>query len=250
MIKLLVTDLDGCVSHPFNPPNWNAITQIKELNELSLTNPQIPALTICTGRPYPYAEAVAQWLNVRHYILFEAGSGVYHPKTNALKYSELITPEIQAYFDDLRQWAHNEIIPLFSDTLIELAKKLDVGVVSPDFSVIQQVYQKMLEKTADRQDIVEVHNTDVSVNAIYRNLNKGTGLEWLSQLTGISVNEMAYVGDGMNDAPALELAKFGFAPDNARPEAKDAADFVLKTDSTEAVLEAYEFCIDYNQKHS
>lgn len=250
MIQLIVTDLDGCISHPFQPPNWQAITEIKELNEQSEHNPLIPALTICTGRPYPYAEAVAQWLNVRHYVLFEAGTGVYHPKTNALLYSELITPEIQAYFDDLRVWAQNVLIPKYPNTLIEFAKKLDVGVVSPDFHVIMDVYQQMLEKTKDRPDLVEVHNTDVSVNAIYKNINKASGLKWLAELTGIGIHEMAYIGDGMNDAPALELAKLSFAPENARPEAKSAAKTVLSSDSTQAVLEAYKYCITYNRQQA
>src|SRR5690625_6436425 len=65
MIKLFVTDLDGCISYPYRTPNWEAIQEIRDLNIASRSIPEIPPLTICTGRPHPYAEAVAQWLDVR-----------------------------------------------------------------------------------------------------------------------------------------------------------------------------------------
>lgn len=248
MIKLFVTDLDGCISHPFIPPNWNAITKIKELNEASLTDHTIPALTICTGRPYPYAEAVAQWLNVRYEIIFESGAGMYHPKTNDLIWSDIITPSIQTYFDELRAWTVKEVIPNYPNTLQEFTKKSDVGLVSPNVSHIMEMYQILLEKTKKERDWVEVHNTDISVNVIYKHCNKGTGINWLGELNGIKVSEMGFIGDGMNDVAALVQAKIGFSPSNGRPEAKESANIVLKTDSTEAVLEAYEYCITQNRK--
>src|SRR5690625_6841963 len=74
MIKLFVTDLDGCISYPYRTPNWDAIQEIRDLNIASRSNPEIPPLTICTGRPHPYAEAVAQWLDVRLPFVFESRS--------------------------------------------------------------------------------------------------------------------------------------------------------------------------------
>lgn len=248
MIKLIISDIDGCISHPFNPPDWDAITQIKNKNETSATDDLIPALTLCTGRPYPYAEAVAQWLNIRFPIIFESGVGLYHPKTNTLKWSDIITEDVQSYFTELRNWTEKEILPRYPNNLIEYTKKIDVGLVSPNKSDIMEMYHAMLERTKDRPDLVEVHNTDVSVNVIYKYCHKGTSLDWLSKETGIAVAEMAYIGDGMNDAPALEKAPFSFAPSNARIEAKNAAKVILSSESTQAVLDAYLWCIDYNQK--
>src|SRR5690625_7499307 len=77
MIKLFVTDLDACISYPHRTPNWDAIQEIRDLCLANRSNPEIPPLTICTGSPHPYAEAVAQWLDVRLPFVFES-AGPYH----------------------------------------------------------------------------------------------------------------------------------------------------------------------------
>ncbi len=73
MIKLFITDLDGCIAHPFLSPDWEALSKLKELNRLSKEREEIPALTICSGRPFPYVEAIGQWLGVEAPMIFESG---------------------------------------------------------------------------------------------------------------------------------------------------------------------------------
>lgn len=58
---------------PFIPPKWEIITELKELNELSKTDETVPPLTICTGRPMPYAEAVYQWMGMYKPFCLKAG---------------------------------------------------------------------------------------------------------------------------------------------------------------------------------
>jgi hypothetical protein len=65
MIRLFVVDLDGCISFPFVTPDWEAINVIRDLNIASKHDPSIPPITICTGRPLPYAEAVAAYTTLR-----------------------------------------------------------------------------------------------------------------------------------------------------------------------------------------
>ena len=46
---------------------------------------------------------------------------------------------------------------------------------------------------------------------------------------GIAIDETCYVGDADRDAPTLRAAGVGFAPSDATPAAKAAADYVLAT---------------------
>jgi 3-deoxy-D-manno-octulosonate 8-phosphate phosphatase (KDO 8-P phosphatase) len=46
---------------------------------------------------------------------------------------------------------------------------------------------------------------------------------------GLKMNEVVYIGDDLIDVPLMKKAGWAVAPANARPEAKQAADYVTKT---------------------
>jgi HAD superfamily hydrolase (TIGR01484 family) len=61
-------------------------------------------------------------------------------------------------------------------------------------------------------------------------IDKGTGIEWLAQHYGITLDEIIAVGDWVNDIPMLERAGLSFAMAQAPPEVRKAADDVLDSD--------------------
>jgi hydroxymethylpyrimidine pyrophosphatase-like HAD family hydrolase len=245
MIKLFVTDLDGCISYPFKTPDWDAINKIRELNLKSRDSIIIPPLSICTGRPFPYAEAVAQWLDVKLPFVFES-AGLFmwdgHRIETALKNTEEELKPIRF----MRTWLRDDVIPNFNGAVIEFTKMMDAGIVCPDEEVIKEIHELVLEKVADHYPDLEVHATEVSVNILMPGNDKLQGMKLLGEATGISLNEMAYIGDSSGDVPALKQVKMPFAPINAHQTAKDHGE-VLQFETTLAVLDAYERIIEYNR---
>lgn len=57
---------------------------------------------------------------------------------------------------------------------------------------------------------------------------KGVALDEFSKSTGIPLGRIAYIGDDVNDLPALTIAGLGVAPANAQPPVKAAAALVLE----------------------
>ena len=57
-------------------------------------------------------------------------------------------------------------------------------------------------------------------------INKGTGLEWLAQKTGLDPAEMGGVGDSTADIDFLSLVQNSAAPANATAEVKAVVDYV------------------------
>jgi hydroxymethylpyrimidine pyrophosphatase-like HAD family hydrolase len=61
-------------------------------------------------------------------------------------------------------------------------------------------------------------------------IDKGTGIAWLAEHYGISLDEIVAVGDWMNDIPMLERAGLSFAMAQAPEDVRVAADAVLESD--------------------
>jgi HAD superfamily hydrolase (TIGR01484 family) len=238
MVKLFVADLDGCISNPFESPDWEAFTEIRSLNRESENQDQIPPLTICTGRPLPYVEAMGQMLDVRYPVIFESGGGLYDARTNRLTWSEFFNDQMREKIQQIKEWVQSEIIDQYDGTIPEFAKATDVGLINPNTDAIHEMYQKIHSFVHSNYDQFETHYTDVSINVIMKESNKGVALERLSRLTDIPLSQIAYIGDGTNDIPALQKAGFPFAPLNARDETKQYAE-IINNKATNAVVEVY-----------
>jgi hydroxymethylpyrimidine pyrophosphatase-like HAD family hydrolase len=246
MIKLFVTDLDGCISYPFKTPDWEAINLIRELNQLSREQDEIPALTICTGRPFPYAEAVAQWLDIRLPFIFES-AGLYHWEGNRIVTALKSTDGELEPVNRMREWLKNDVIPDYPGVIIEFTKMMDAGVVCMDETIIAEIHQRVLSKVDEIHPGMEVHATDISVNILMPGNDKLQGIRLLSEALNIGLSEMAYIGDSSGDVPALKHVKLPFAPKNAHETARQHGR-VLEDEATRAVLKAYREIIEYNRK--
>jgi len=245
MIKLFVTDLDGCISFPFKTPNWSAINAIRELNEQSGQDLSIPPITLCTGRPFPYAEAVGQWLNIRHPFVFES-AGLYHWDGNRIETALDDKDETLSPIREARSWITNDVLPNYPNAILEFTKMMDAGIVCPDESVINEIYELALKRIPQIDPGLEIHTTEISINVLMPGNNKLQGLKLLGNSLNVGLDEMAYIGDTGGDAVALKEVKMPFAPSNARKVAKDVA-VELPFETTEAVLEAYRRVIAHNR---
>lgn len=248
MIKLFVTDLDGCISYPFRTPDWEAIQAIRELNIASRTQPEIPPLSICTGRPHPYAEAVAQWLDIRLPFVFES-AGLYHWEGNRVVTALPDTSEALQPIRDMKVWLSREITPMFPSANIEFSKLMDAGIVSPDIEDIKKIIPIVREKVESDFPLLEIHTTDVSVNILMPGNNKYQGMKLLADSQNITLDDIAYIGDTGGDIPALEAVHMAFAPSNATRGVKNLA-INLEQNTTRAVLEAYNRIIAHNRAQS
>lgn len=245
MIKLFVTDLDGCISYPFRSPKWDAVQKIREYNIQSRTDDSIPPLTICTGRPYPYAEAVAQWLDVRHPFVFES-AGLYHWDGNrietALNGSE---KELQP-IHEMKKWIKDHILPIYPTANIEFTKMMDAGIVTPHRNVVDEVLPLIERKVLEDYPGLVVHWTDVSVNVLMPGNDKLQGMKLLAESQQISLDNIAYIGDTGGDIQALKHTGLAYSPKNATRGVKEVSRN-LDYETTDAVLEAYRQVIEYNR---
>lgn len=246
MIKLFVTDLDGCVTDPFITPDWEAYSKLRALNLASKEDESIPALSICTGRPMPYAEAQAQILGIRIPFVFESGGGMYDVVKNKITWTSDLDEEAKTQVLEIKAWSQKNIIDQYDSAISEFAKFTDIGIIHQDTPTINEMAEICENYISANYGRFEVHKTEVSVNIILKKANKGEGLKMLANHFGLKLDELAYIGDSSGDVPGLKIAGMPFAPLNAAQVAKDVAE-VTDNRSTKGVVEAYLKIIERNR---
>ncbi|SMO64843.1 HAD hydrolase family protein [Fodinibius sediminis] len=246
MIKLFITDLDGCISTPFTTPDWNLLSEIRRLNDQHMDDRAVPPLTICSGRPLPYVEAVAQWLNVRYPAVFES-AGVCNIQQYEVEFLPVFDKKAEQQVGELKEWLEREVISQYPGMILEFTKKMDAGLIHTKKEVIDEAFPVIKHYVTDHYPIFEVHKTDVSVNIILADNNKENGIRKLCELLDITPAQVAYIGDSSGDIPGLKIVGQPYAPRNAVDEVKEHAE-VLDAEVTEAVLMAYNRIIRKNRE--
>jgi 3-deoxy-D-manno-octulosonate 8-phosphate phosphatase (KDO 8-P phosphatase) len=102
----------------------------------------------------------------------------------------------------------------FEDVMgLSLARKagLTLGLISGEDSAL-------IDRFAQKLNIVHVAKGCKE---------KGAALRQFAESTGIGLRHMAYIGDDVNDLPALAIAGLSVAPANAQPEVKAAVRVLL-----------------------
>lgn len=86
---------------------------------------------------------------------------------------------------------------------------------------------------------------DRHIDVMKKGVSKGSGLHRLVQTLGIRMEDVMFIGDGLNDMEIIRQAGIGVAVGNAHPKLKDAADYVCASSHTEGVVEAIRrFCME------
>ncbi|MCR5042110.1 MAG: HAD family hydrolase [Clostridia bacterium] len=78
------------------------------------------------------------------------------------------------------------------------------------------------------------------VELMKKGVNKGTGLKKLARFLGVKDENIYSVGDGYNDVDMLKASALSFCPSNGEPEALEAADVIVRSNSDGAVIDVIE----------
>lgn len=285
MIEYFVSDVDGCLATPFQEPDWDLLTKLRAYHQKARTDRETngtssyPLLSICTGRPLAYTEALAQWLGIRSSFIFESallfdldsyqvkGAATNRDSWMKADPNEIHSQETEGDYsldsfsslsnhpgvqdiEQVKQWFLHNVVPRYPAMSIEFAKILDAGLVCHDPALVEKVETETAQFLIDQGlSHLEIHTTDVSINVLLGGNNKGLGLKLLANQFNTPLDQIAYIGDSSGDIPALDLVGYPFTPSNARQIVrKQDGYYHLSSHTTAAVLEAYEHCVDLNKR--
>lgn len=224
-IRLVVLDIDGVMTDgEARPLDLPLLAELRALNRAAQADESRPAVTICTGRPAPYAEALLQAIDGHLPAIFENGAGLYvpsgyrffpHPELaeqaipmSAIRQrlAETLVQGGQAYFQPGKEYS----LTLFATDPAQTAAlaSLTAAALGPLAAGVDLVFSVSC------------------LNVLPRHIHKGKGVAFLARETGFATAEMLGVGDSEVDWEFLRLVGYSAAPANAVAEIKQAVDYV------------------------
>lgn len=266
-VKIIATDLDGTLM----APDHLTVTPRTKQALLDAHDNGIK-ITVATGRALEFTKGVTNQIPFADYVICSNGASVYDRNNNKFIYTNLVTPEITAqaiallntlpvYYNiyiegstyvqkGSDRFFENDGLP--SDFLEEFASKLVVcddlaaAVKGKGAELIDVFYGDSDELKRIIFDFFESNGLVLTsalagvVSATAVGSDKGTALDGLCKIMGISSDEAMTFGDASNDATMLRYAYYSFAMENGDEICKASARFSAPSNAEDGVAQMIE----------
>lgn len=233
----IISDIDGCLGpESASPFDASAMARLAEHNRRALRDGDVPVLTVCSGRPQPFAEAMCRIThNDAMPCIAENGVWMYDPRDGSYHRDPAITA------DDLRAvaaataWMEAELIP--RGFVMQPGKTASISLFHPDTPALRATMPKLEERFAAAGWPFRVSMTVAWINCDLRRVSKGTGVRRLMDRARLSRERTAGIGDMPSDLVMREHVGFFACPANAVEEVRRLADYVSPHEEIEGVLD-------------
>jgi hydroxymethylpyrimidine pyrophosphatase-like HAD family hydrolase len=234
---LIISDVDGCLApESAAPMDLENLARVAEHNRRALAAGGLPPLTVCTGRPQPFAEAICRLLaNTRVPCVAENGVWLYDPGRNHYE----IDPAITAAHLDAVHDAARLLAERYAERGVtqQPGKAASVTLYHPDVAVLQEIFPEVQKLLEERGWPFRVSMTWFYINCDLAHISKASGIERLLRTTTADPTRLAGIGDTLSDLPIAERVAFFACPANADPELQARADYVSPHSETAGVVD-------------
>ena len=238
---LVICDIDGCLSpessDPFDLPS---LTRVAEHNRLAIETGDRPVVTLCSGRPQPFAEAMCRLLrNTLVPCVCENGVWIYHPGTNQYEMDPRIGKEHLHAVHEASEWVFGEFGA--RGVTQQPGKAASVSLYHPDAAYLRREVAPAVEaEFKARGWPLKVSMTWFYINCDLVFVNKGTALDRMLGETKIPRERLAGIGDTVGDRYIAERVKFFACPGNAQVGIKEHAHYIAAAHEAKGVVEILE----------
>ncbi len=234
---LVVSDIDGCLSGEGpTAMDVEALAKVAAHNRLAVERGDRPVLTVCSGRPQPFAEAMCRLVgNTSAPCVAENGVWLYHPGTNEYVMDPAITREHRAAVREAAEWLEKEFAA--HGVTQQPGKAASVSLYHPDTAYLRSIEGRVEAGLARGGWGLRVSMTWLYINCDLAHVTKGTGVDRLLAMAGIGRERAAGIGDTMGDAAIADRVAWFACPANAKEEIKGRAAYVAEREEAWGVVE-------------
>jgi hypothetical protein len=223
-IRLVVCDVDGVLTHSASSAlDLGLLERFAEMNRAARRDGSSPAVTLCTGRPGPYTEALLQAIDGHVPGIFENGAGLCVP--NGYPYALHPALGDGAEFEAARQRLQEGLVQT-GRAFLQPGKEYSLSLFPRDPTEKDALYREAAAALGPLCRSVDLVYSASCLNALPRGVHKGRGVEFLARETGYAPEEMLGIGDSDVDLRFLTLVGASAAPANGSPSVRRAVQYV------------------------
>lgn len=233
----VICDIDGCLSPESSTPfDVESLALIAQHNRRAQRDRDRPVLTLCSGRPQPFAEAMCRLIsNTTLPLIAENGVWMYVPGANDYVMDPAITPEQRRMVRDAAAWLDDSFGP--SGVVQQPGKACSVSLYHPDTAYLAGLRPRIAEEFARRSWPMRVSMTWLYINCDLAHVSKATGVARLLARSGLNASRCAGIGDTTSDLAIRDSVAWFACPGNAVDEIKSKSDYVAVAHEAAGVVE-------------
>lgn len=197
MIKLIAFDLDGTLVALGKGMTQEQVELLRKIEEKGIR------IAICSGKPTYYLCGFMRQIGLKQPILVGENGAVIQfgvdlpPKKFFMApFSEEAAETIRFFQEEIKRHIPDV---WYQPNMVELTPFLHRET---DFAIMEKCLEEMKEHIQD----VSIYRFSDCYDFVPNGITKRSGMENLSNLLGITAEEMAAAGDGENDLPMFEYA--------------------------------------------
>lgn len=233
----ILCDIDGCLgpetNAPFDVPH---LATIAEYNREAIRTRSQPVLTLCSGRPQPFAEALCRVIgNSLLPCIAEMGVWLYDPANNRFIMDPAILPEHRRWVREATAYIEEHWIP--RGLIIQPGKSASISLWHPDTPFLMSLKPILAAHFASMGWQLRISSSVAWVNCDLAHVSKGTGITRFCTQTGLAKPRLAGIGDTMGDIAIREQVSYFAVPSNAQDELKKHADYISPHAEIDGVLD-------------
>jgi HAD superfamily hydrolase (TIGR01484 family) len=232
-IRLIVFDIDGVLTQREGKAfDLALLERLANINHAAREELLRPAVTVCTGRPASYVEAMLRAIDGHVPAVFENGAGIYLPDS----YRFLPHPMLgdRASFQAVQQRLKDTLVQT-GQASFQPGKEYSLSILAASPSETGALYDQVVTALGPLCATVDLVYSASCLNVLPRGVDKGKGIEFLSSQTDYALGEMLGVGDSDVDMPFLSRVGRSAAPANANLSVRQLVQYVAPRSAADGV---------------
>jgi hydroxymethylpyrimidine pyrophosphatase-like HAD family hydrolase len=233
----VICDIDGCLAPESSAPfDTTLLARLAEHNRLAQDAGDRPVITVCSGRPEPFAEAMTRLMGNRTIpAVAENGVWLFHPADNGWDRDPSIKPGHIAAVHEAAAWVEQELGP--KGVVMQPGKVASISLYHGDTAFLRTLEPRIREEFERRGWPFRVSMTWLYINCDLAFISKSTGLDRLVAATKLDRSRLAGIGDTPSDLAIAQHVSWFACPGNADERLKARANYVSPKPEAAGVLD-------------